>query len=137
MGLERSKLDSRYKVEKFLADNPVSQTFIKREKGRLPYSVFKPHAEEPTFLMSIFKNRPATMFFQYPSYVKTERTCDRIFKYTVDESESLFLSFRILDSAHIYNAVVNSCKGAGLQLLDGAADTTKMFNLQWTGYILP
>ena len=87
--------------------------------------------------MSIFKNRPATVFFQYPAYVKHERKCDRIFKYSIEESESLFLSFRISDTAHIYNAVVNSCKCAGLHLLDGANDTTKMFNLQWTGYILP
>jgi hypothetical protein len=54
-------------------DNPLSQLFIKKEKARLPYTVFKPAADEYTFLMSIFENRPPTAFFPYPSYVKIER----------------------------------------------------------------
>ena len=29
------------KVSRFLEANPVSQAFLRREKGRLPYSVFK------------------------------------------------------------------------------------------------
>lgn len=33
------------KVEMFIENNPLNQVFIKREKARLPYSVFKPHAE--------------------------------------------------------------------------------------------
>jgi tubulin polyglutamylase TTLL4 len=37
--------------------------FIRREKGRLPYSVFKPHASDVTFLKSIFEGRPPTAFF--------------------------------------------------------------------------
>jgi hypothetical protein len=57
-------------VQKYLATNPLNMAFIRREKGRLPYSVFKPHSQETTFLKSIFENRPPTAFFQYPSYVK-------------------------------------------------------------------
>jgi hypothetical protein len=100
--------------------------FIKREKGRLPYSVFKPHAQDSTFLESIFEGRPATAFFQYPPYVKIERKCDRIKKYKRDDVESLFMAFKIADNTHIYNAVVNSCKSAGWNMLEG---TTDMFNL--------
>ena len=33
------------KVTQFMEENPVSQAFLKREKGRLPYSVFKPTLE--------------------------------------------------------------------------------------------
>jgi len=51
------------KVEEFLFDNPVSMTFIKREKGKLPYSVFKPHSSDLTFIKSIYEGRPPTAFF--------------------------------------------------------------------------
>ena len=32
------------KVQNFIEHNPINLVFIKREKARLPYSVFKPHA---------------------------------------------------------------------------------------------
>lgn len=53
--------------------------------------------------------------------------------YTREEVEHLFMSFRISDSAHIYNAVVNSCKSAGFTMLE--SNNTNLFNMQWTGYI--
>jgi hypothetical protein len=58
------------KVEQFMAANPINTTFIRREKARLPYSVFKPHNAEVFFLKSIFQNRPPVAFFPYPPYVK-------------------------------------------------------------------
>lgn len=106
--------------------------FIKREKARLPYSVFKPHAEQVYFLKSIFNNRPPTAFFPYPSYVHLERTADRVRKYNRDEIDYLFMSFKISDTTHIYNAVVNTCKNAGFNMVEGA---NQYFNVQWTGYI--
>lgn len=110
--------------------------FIKREKGRLPYSVFKPHASDSTFLQSLFHDRPATAFFQYPSYVKQERKCDRIVKYKREEVETLFMAFKIADNTHIYNALVNTCKVAGWTLIDTqSGPQANQFNLQWTGYI--
>jgi hypothetical protein len=45
------------------------------------------------------------------------------------------MSFKIADNTHIYNAVVNSCKNAGFTMIEGLEND--MFNLQWTGYILP
>jgi hypothetical protein len=42
------------KVDSFMERHPVNPTFIRREKGRLPYSVFKPHSQEVPFLKSIF-----------------------------------------------------------------------------------
>ena len=35
---------ARLKVLTFIQGNPVNQSFIRREKARLPYSVFKPHS---------------------------------------------------------------------------------------------
>ena len=53
--------------------------------------------------------------------------------YTREEVEHLFMSFRISGSAHIYNAVVNSCKAAGFNMLE--SNNTHLFNMQWTGYL--
>lgn len=47
----------------------------------------------------------------------------------------MFMAFKVADNTHIYNAVVNSCKQAGFTLLEHP--TTDMFNLIWTGYIMP
>ena len=120
------------KVSNFIANNPLNQVFIKREKARLPYSVFKPHANEIYFLKSIFAGRPPTAFFPYPSYVHIDRTADRVRKYKRDEIDYLFMSFKISDTTHIYNAVVNTCKNAGFNMVEGV---NNYFNLQWTGYI--
>lgn len=49
-----------------MISNPINSTFIRREKARLPYSVFKPNNSEVFFLKSIFQNRPPVAFFPYP-----------------------------------------------------------------------
>jgi hypothetical protein len=56
-------------VKAFILENPVSAAFLKREKGKLPYSVFKPTNDVVNFMKSTFKGRPPTVFFEYPSYV--------------------------------------------------------------------
>lgn len=120
------------KVASFIDKNPINPVFIKREKARLPYSVFKPHSQHVYFLKSIFVNRPPTAFFPYPNYVHLERTADRVRKYNRDEIEYLFMAFKIADTTHIYNAVVNTCKNAGFNMVEG---NNAYFNMQWTGYI--
>ena len=40
----KKEVDVIEKVDRFLEENPVCPMFIKKEKGRLPYSVFKPHS---------------------------------------------------------------------------------------------
>ncbi len=40
------------------------------------------------------------------------------------------MAFRINDSTHIYNAVVNSFKNAGFQLIENSP----YWNVLWTGY---
>lgn len=120
------------KVDSFMESNPINPTFIRREKGRLPYSVFKPHNNEVPFIKSIFENRPPVAFFNYPTYVKIDRLCDRIRKYKREDVEYLFMSFKISDNTHIYNAVVNSAKHAGFTMVES---NNQFYNLQWTGYI--
>ena len=63
------KGDGNYKVKQFILDNPVSAAFLKREKGKLPYSVFKATQDTVLFQKSLFKGRPPSVFFTYPSYV--------------------------------------------------------------------
>lgn len=93
----------------------MSNVFLRKEKGRLPYSVFKPHADEIYFLKSIFDKRPPTAYFPYPKYTKKLRESkeQRVKVYKRDSYEYLFMAFRINDSTHIYNAVVNTFKNAG------------------------
>lgn len=64
-----NNMDADYKVKKFILENPVSSAFLKREKGRLPYSVFKATNETVKFMKSSFRGRPPTAFFSYPTYV--------------------------------------------------------------------
>ena len=68
--LNRTASESlNHKVDQFILKNPVSAAFLRREKGRLPYSVFKATATEIKFIKSEFKGRPPTAFFSYPTYV--------------------------------------------------------------------
>jgi len=95
--------------------------------------VFKPHAETTYFLKSIYEKRPPTAFFPYPKYTKAKRTADRVRRYRRDDVEYLFMSFRINDNTHIYNAVVNTFKNAGFQMVE----TGNFWNVVWSGKIQP
>lgn len=106
------------KVEAFMLSNPINPNFIRREKARLPYSVFKPHSDEVYFLKSVYEGRPPTAFYPYPNYVKIERQSNRVRTYNRVDVEYLFMSFKISDTTHIYNAVVNSCKHAGFTMVE-------------------
>ena len=120
-------------MRKFITDNPVSAAFLRREKGKLPYSVFKSTADEVRFIKSAFRGRPPTVFFPYPSYVpsKQDMDADMIKSYPRrGEIEYLFMSFLNSDRTHIYNAVVNTMKNGGFEMLE----TGDEFNLLWTGY---
>lgn len=127
-------LSSDLKCMKFITDNPVSNAFLKREKGRLPYSVFKATTSEVRFMKSIFKARAPTVFFLYPTYVNLTQTYDqslvKVYNRRGDTIEPLFMSFVISDRTHVYNAVVNTMKQNGFELLEKGND----FNLLWTGY---
>jgi hypothetical protein len=78
---------------------------------------------------SIYDKRPPTAFFPYPRYCKQKRESERIREYQRDDIEYLFMAFRVNDSTHIYNAVVNSFKNSGFQMIE-----TNYWNVMWTGY---
>ena len=63
-------------MNKFLLENPMRLTFMRKHKGRLPYSVFRPHSTNVYFLKSVFDKRPPTAFFPYPRYCKLPRAID-------------------------------------------------------------
>ena len=58
------------------------------------------------------------------------RESERIRQYDREDIEYLFMAFRINDSTHIYNAVVNSFKNSGFQLIENSS----YWNVLWTGY---
>jgi len=68
-------------VQEFIEKNPLCPAFIKKEKGKLPYSVFKPSSDSVFFIKSVFDNRPPTAFFPYPKYTKKKRDSERIRRY--------------------------------------------------------
>lgn len=119
---------------RFITENPVSNAFLKREKGRLPYSVFKATSNEVRFMKSLFKGRAPCVFFLYPSYVNLEQQYDanlvKTYNRRGETIEPLFMAFMISDKTHVYNAVVNTMKSNGFELLESGND----FNLIWTGY---
>jgi hypothetical protein len=51
---------------------------MRKEKGKLPPSVFLPTACVYRLLDSVFEGRKPTLFFQYPEYVNKERKSQRI-----------------------------------------------------------
>ena len=81
----------KLKVETFMLNNPINPNFIRREKARLPYSVFKPHSDEVYFLKSIYEGLPPTAFFPYPNYVHIERVSNRVRTYNREDIEYLFM----------------------------------------------
>ena len=79
--------------------------------------------------------RSPTIFFNYPPFLKIQRPykSDRIQKFTQEDLKPFStLTFRINNSTHTYNCVVNAFKLAGFRLCDGAA-----WNCLWTGLIRP
>lgn len=74
------------------------------------------------------------MFFEYPSYVSVknhgyDKNAVKDYNRRA-EIEYLFMSFLNSDRTHIYNAVVNTMKNGGFEMLERGDN----FNLIWTGY---
>lgn len=91
----------------------------KKKVRKIPMSVRKQTSHYVPFLTSPFKNRIPTLFFPYPSYVDNEKeTFDRVFFKHQKELGGLTFRFKIAESTNIYNAVVNTCKNAGMYLVN-------------------
>lgn len=92
----------------------------KQKKVRkIPMSVRKPVSQYVAFLKSPFKGRGPVMFYPYPSYVGEEKEdYGRLFyRHQADIGEYV-MRFKIAETTNIYNAVVNSCKAAGMLLVN-------------------
>lgn len=90
----------------------------KKKYRKIPMSVKKPVSQYVAFIKSPFKSRPPVLFFPYPGYVgEKKEEFDRVFFKQQEDLGSLTLRFKILDTTNIYNALVNSCKAAGMYLI--------------------
>lgn len=91
----------------------------KKKHRKIPMSVRKPTSDQVCLLSSQFKSREPTLFFPYPAYVGSrKKTEDRVTVQESRELESRAPRFKIAETTNIYNAIVNSCKNAGLALCD-------------------
>ncbi len=80
---------------------------------------------------SIFPGRNPTIFFPYPEYCETRpRVLNNCVSFTQEQfkSRGYTLSFRVNDSTHVYNSMVNAMKNAGFSMT-----STSNWNLLWTG----
>ena len=79
--------------------------------------------------------RPPTIFFNYPPFLQLQRPFvpSRILKLSQEDMKPYSaLTFKINNSTHTYNCVVNAFKIAGFRLSEGGA-----WNCLWTGLIRP
>jgi len=115
----------------YIDDNIENKTYLikttgtivdvtrKRKKMRkIPMSVKKPVSQYVAFIKSPFKGRPPVVFFPYPSYVGDKKEeFGRVFFKPQEDLGPLTLRFKIAETTNIYNALVNSCKAAGMYLV--------------------
>lgn len=103
-----------------------------RKNKKVPGSVRKPTNDKVVLMKSSLKGRPDAVFFSYPAYVgKTKESSLALKECTQEQLGSKQLIFKIAESTNIYNSVVNSCKNAGMYLVDSGKD----WNILFTGYI--
>ena len=98
------------------------------------FNAADPYAQQmPVYLSkSPFCGRPPTIFFQYPpgiSEIKKPIDKDHIFKMKQNKFK---MKFKIADSVHVYNCVVNSLCWAGFQQTDGSN-----WNVMWSAPLKP
>ena len=93
----------------------------------------RPPNQTITMIKSQFRNREPYLFFPYPPFLKMQRALPqdlrRIVQYSQDTIKpSQALTFKITESTHTYNCVVNSLKMAGFRFTTGGN-----WNVLWTG----
>lgn len=103
-----------------------------RKNKKIPGSVRKPTKDLVVLCKSSLKGRPDFVFFSYPAYVGKEKEAQTTLKEVMQENiANKQLVFKISETTNIYNSVVNSCKNAGLYLVDSGRD----WNLLFTGFV--
>ena len=106
---------------------------LRKEGGhKMPSSINKPAADSILMLESVYQGRPATVFFPYTKACDKYRDPTRTFELTAEDMRGMSLSFRVNESTHVYNSVVNSLKRAGFKMM-----YSSNWNLLWTGWVKP
>lgn len=100
----------------------LREEFLRREPNQLV-----------TLIKSPFPNREPFLFFPYAPFLKMQRKLpkdySRIIQYTQEQLKPyLTLGFKVSETTHIYNCVVNSLKMAGFKHVQNSN-----WNVCWTG----
>lgn len=107
-------------------------TFVSQKK----ISILKEPSNTIILLKSAFKDWNPTIFFQYPEYCESEWEMDPLkcasFSQEQFRKNGYQLSFKVTESTHIYNSMVNAMKRAGFSMTSGSA-----WNILWTGLPRP
>ena len=99
------------------------------EKYRQRYGILSmPYADRVIFQSSIYKNRPPTVFFQYPSYVEKHRRLENVSIVSQADLGNSYMGFTVSENTYAYKCVCNSLKYAGFRIGKG-----KYWNILWTG----
>ena len=93
----------------------------------------RPPNQIVTMIKSPFATREPYIFFPYPPFLGSQRDLprdySRIVQFTQDQLKPYCTpGFKVSDSTHTYNCVVNALKMAGFRHVTGAA-----WNICWTG----
>lgn len=118
-------------VEEWYQYVPVFRRHMKKGK-KIPGSVRKPTSNIIYICKSPFPKRPDVLFFNYPKYVGSDKhgvDSDHIKVYNQEQMINCPVLFKISETTNIYNSLVNSCKNAGMILVDEGWD----WNLLWAG----
>ncbi|CDW86808.1 tubulin-tyrosine ligase family protein [Stylonychia lemnae] len=141
---------SSYSLEKV-----VGLMMLKKDR-KIPNSVYKPHSEEVFIVVSSFFSNSSSGFqrilFPYPKYCQRTDTAPsflqidhpqlydpkyymiKVYAQSELKKNKLQLGFKMTDSTHIYNSVVNTMKNAGVRIV---APNTSKWNVTWTGITKP
>lgn len=155
----KSAASSNGSSSKYAPENVANQMLLRKDR-KIPHSVFKAHAEEVVLLLSQVygqSEQPRVVFTypkyclrndQAPSFLSTENrilalennpACPKnvqIIRMSQGDMKKghMTLGFKMTETTHIYNSVVNSLKTAGCRIVGPAS---AKWNVMWTGVTRP
>ena len=128
-----------------------------RKERKIPGSVLKPHCMYVNLVQTNAlqsANKSVRVLFPYPAYCHKLNTQDSFLQHRDvaqdvcnDKNQllkivhqykmldkNMTLGFKVHDSTHIYNSVVNTMKAAGVRIVP---PTSAKWNVMWTGMCKP
>lgn len=135
----------------------VADLMYARKERKIPGSVLKPHNPYCHLVQSNAMNvlvKNVRVFFPYPTYcyrISTQQSFLEIRDQAQDiknngimqikmihqfkmMEKNMTLGFKVHDSTHIYNSVVNTMKAAGIRIVP---PNSSKWNILWTGMCKP